>query len=72
MLTQKQVSLFKLLDIPVDAEKKVRERHKQSLAMIFFTRKNKTPKSFTTYLEHRVRDMWRRENERGRPVYVGD
>ena len=72
MLSQKQVKLFKLLDIPVEAEKQVRARHKQSLEMIFFTRKNKTPKSFTTYLEHRVKDMWRRENERGRPVYIGD
>ena len=72
MLSQKQTELFVMLDIPFAEEKRIRERHKQSLAMIFFTRKNTTPKSFTTYLEHRVRNMWRRENERSRPMYVGD
>lgn len=72
MLSPKQVSLFKLLEIPVDAEKQVRKNHKDSLAMIYFTRKNPTPKSFTTYLEHRLKNKWRMENERGRYVYVGD
>ena len=72
MLSPKQVTLFKMLEIPVDAEKQVRKNHKDSLAMIYFTRKNPTPKSFTTYLEHRLKNKWRMENERGRPVYVGD
>ena len=72
MLSQKQVGLFKMLDIPVDFEKQVRKSHKESLAMIFFTRKNPTPKSFTAYLEHRLKNKWRAENERSRPVYVGD
>jgi hypothetical protein len=72
MLSPKQVTLFKMLDIPVDREKQVRANHKDSLAMIYFTRKNPTPKSFTTYLEHRLRNKWRAENERGKPVYVGD
>lgn len=72
MLSPKQVSLFKMLDIPVEREKQIRANHKDSLAMIYFTRKNPTPKSFTTYLEHRLKSKWRAENERGRPVYVGD
>jgi hypothetical protein len=72
MLSEKQVGLFKMLDIPVDAEKQVRKNHKDSLAMIYFTRKNPTPKSFTTYLEHRLKNKWRAENERGKPVYLGD
>ena len=72
MLSPKQVELFKLLEIPAEAEKQVRKNHKDSLAMIYFTRKNPTPKSFTTYLEHRLKYKWRQENERGRPVYVED
>lgn len=72
MLSPKQVTLFKMLGIPVEREKQIRANHKESLAMIFFTRKNTTPKSFTTYLEHRLKAKWRAENERGKPVYVGD
>ena len=72
MLSPRQIELFRMLDIPVDAEKQVRANHKQALAMIYFTRKNPTPKSFTTYLEHRLKYKWQQENERGRPVYVGD
>lgn len=72
MLSQKQGDLFKLLEIPPEREAEVRANHKDSLAMIYFTRKNPTPKSFTTYLEHRLKAKWRAENERGKPVYVGD
>jgi hypothetical protein len=72
MLSQKQRDLFKLLGIPLEQEKQARANHKDSLAMIYFTRKNPTPKSFTTYLEQRLKAKWRAEIERGKPIYLGD
>ena len=55
MLSQKQRDLFRLLGIPLEREKQVRADHKDSLAMLYFTRKNPTPKSFTSFLEHRLK-----------------
>jgi hypothetical protein len=66
MLSDKQKGLFNLLGIPHDNEEAMRKHHKMCVEL------TKCTKNFTVFLEHRLRSKWRRENERSRPMYVGD
>jgi len=65
MLTSKQASLFKLLEISPEREAELRARHKLGIEL-------GSPKSFTAWLTKCLHAKWRRDNERSRPMYVGD
>ena len=65
MLTSKQASLFKLLEISPEREAEMRSHHKLVIQL-------GAKHAFTAWLEDCLRAKWRRENERSRPMYVGD
>lgn len=65
MLTEKQKNLFKLLEIPEEREKDIREHFK-------LVKEMGRSKDFTYWLETCLKAKWRRENEHSRPIYVGD
>lgn len=65
MLTTKQANLFKLLDIAPEREAEMRNHHKLVIQL-------GASKDFTRWLEKCLQAKWRRENERSRPMYVGD
>lgn len=62
MLTAKQKSLFKLLDIAEDREAEMRRHHK-------LVRQLGASADFTTWLNKCLQARWRQENTR---IYVGD
>jgi hypothetical protein len=68
MLTAKQKDLFKLLELTDQDEKRVRDLYRLSkdgdMSPRWFT--------FTDYLQRCLQSKWKLDNERSRPVYVGD
>jgi len=64
MMTSKQASLFKLLEIAPEREVEMRKHHKLMTQL-------GAKHAFTAWLEDCLKAKWRRENERGR-VYLGD
>ena len=67
MLTPKQKELFDLLKLPHGDESALRSLH----ATVRCIRGNENL-TFTRWLQKCLKSMWRRENERSRPIYVGD
>lgn len=65
MLTDRQKYLFKELGFEESDEKYIRKRHKDRIV-------TGDVKDFTRWLTKCVHSKWRRENERNRPIYVGD
>lgn len=68
MLTAKQKDLFKLLELTDQDEKHIRALFKTCKDL------GLTPKwcTFTEYLQRGLKAKWQRDNERSRPIYVGD
>lgn len=62
MPTEKQKSLFTLLEIPHDREPDIRQYHK-------LNKQIGAPHSFTIWLEKCLQAKWRKENKR---TYLGE
>lgn len=66
MLTNSQKYLFKELEADPADEKRIRQLHKDAV------KDGRAVKDFTRWLTNKVHAKWRRENQRLKPVYVGD